>query len=135
MGLLDRLQHAYNAFTNRDPTYRPPGYSSSYRPDRPRFTGGNERSTITAVYNRIALDVAALTVQHVQLDENDRFIATRSSGLNNCLTLDPNIDQTGRALMQDIVMSMLDEGCVAIVPTDIIVKPSTNSFDVLTLRT
>ena len=135
MGLLDRLQHAYNAFTNRYPTYRPPGYSSSYRPDRPRFTGGNERSTITAVYNRIALDVAALTVQHVQLDENDRFIATRSSGLNNCLTLDPNIDQTGRALMQDIVMSMLDEGCVAIVPTDIIVKPSTNSFDVLTLRT
>ena len=135
MGLLDRLQHAYNAFTNRDPTYRPPGYSSSYRPDRPRFTGGNERSTITAVYNRIALDVAALTIQHVQLDDNDRFIATRSSGLNNCLTLDPNVDQTGRALMQDVVMSMLDEGCVAIVPTDIAIKPATNAFDVLTLRT
>lgn len=135
MGLLDRLQHAYNAFTNRDPTYRPPGYSSSYRPDRPRFTGGNERSTITAVYNRIALDVAALTIQHVQLDDNDRFIATRSSGLNNCLTLDPNVDQTGRALMQDVVMSMLDEGCVAIVPTDVAIKPATNAFDVLTLRT
>ena len=135
MGLLDRLQHAYNSFSNRDPTYRPPGYSSSYRPDRPRFTGGNERSTITAVYNRIALDVAALTIQHVQLDDNDRFIATRSSGLNNCLTLDPNVDQTGRALMQDVVMSMLDEGCVAIVPTDIAIKPATNAFDVLTLRT
>ena len=104
MGLLDRLQHAYNAFTNRDPTYRPPGYSSSYKPDRPRFTGGNERSTITAVYNRIALDVAALVVQHVRQDQDGRFLSVVSSGLNNCLTLDANVDQTGRALIQDIVM-------------------------------
>lgn len=135
MGLLDRLQHAYNAFTNRDPTYRPPGYSSSYRPDRPRFSGGNERSTITAVYNRIALDVAALVVQHVRQDNDGRFLSVVSSGLNNCLTLDANVDQTGRALIQDIVMSMLDEGCVAVVPTDILTKPGSTSYDILSMRT
>ena len=135
MGLLDRLQHAYNAFTNRDPTYRPSGYSSSYRPDRPRFSGGNERSIITSVYNRIALDVAALVVQHVRQDGDGRFISVVQSGLNNCLTLDANLDQTGRALMQDIVMSMLDEGSVAVVPTDTSVNPALNSYDILTMRT
>ena len=135
MGLLDRLQHAYNAFTNRDPTYRPSGYSSSYRPDRPRFSGGNERSMITSVYNRIALDVAALVVQHVRQDGDGRFISVVQSGLNNCLTLDANLDQTGRALMQDIVMSMLDEGSVAVVPTDILTKPGSTSYDILTMRT
>ena len=135
MGLLDRLQHAYNAFTNRDPTYRPSGYSSSYRPDRPRFSGGNERSMITSVYNRIALDVAALVVQHVRQDGDGRFISVVQSGLNNCLTLDANLDQTGRALMQDIVMSMLDEGSVAVVPTDTSVNPALNSYDILTMRT
>lgn len=136
MKLIDRLQHAYNAFTNRDPTYRSPGGGSfSSRPDRPRFSGGNERSIITSVYNRIALDVASLTIQHVRLDENDRFISTIDSGLNNCLTLDANIDQTGRALIQDIVMSMLDEGCVAVVPVDTNLNPSTGSYDVLSMRT
>ena len=135
MGLLDRLQHAYNAFTNRDPTYRPSGYSSSYRPDRPRFSGGNERSMITSVYNRIALDVAALVVQHVRQDGDGRFISVVQSGLNNCLTLDANLDQTGRALMQDIVMSMLDEGSVAVVPTDTSVNPALNSYDISTMRT
>ena len=136
MRLFDRLQHAFNAFTNRDPTYQVPyGGSANYRPDRPRFTGGNERSIVTAVFNRIALDVAALTVQHVKLDENERFIATIPSGLNNCLTLDTNLDQTGRAFMQDYVMSLLDEGCIAVIPTDTSLNPETGSFDVLTMRT
>lgn len=136
MGLLDRLQHAYNAFTNRDPTYKTSvGYSANYRPDRPRFTGGNEKSIITSVYNRIALDVASLVIQHVRLDDNDRFVSVVNSGLNNCLTLDANIDQTGRALIQDIVMSMLDEGCVAIVPVDTNINPETGSYDILSMRT
>lgn len=136
MGILDRLQHAYNAFTNRDPTYRMSiGGSSNYRPDRPRFTGGNERSMITSVFNRIALDASSLVIQHVRLDENDRFESVVPSGLNNCLTLDANIDQTGRALMQDIFMSMMDEGAVAVVPIDTNLNPKTGSFDVLSMRT
>ena len=134
MGLLDRLQHAYNAFTNRDPTYTPTGASYGLRPDRVRFTGGNENSIITSVYNRIALDVAALTIQHVRLDETDRFVSVINSEMNNCLTLDANIDQTGRALIQDIVMSMLDEGSVAVVPTDTTLNPMTGSFDILSMR-
>lgn len=136
MGLFDRLQHAFNAFTNRDPTYRSQvGGSSNYRPDRPRFTGGNERSIVTSVYNRIALDVASLAIQHVRLDDNDRFVSTVTSGLNNCLTLDANIDQTGRSIIQDIVMSMLDEGCVAVVPVDTDINPETGSYDILSMRT
>ena len=94
-----------------------PGYS--YRPDRNRYSRGNERSIITAVFNRIAMDVAQMDVQHVRLDENDRYIETIDSGLNNCLTVEANIDQTGRGFLQDVVASMLDEGVVAIVPTDV----------------
>lgn len=113
-----RLKHAWNAFLNRDPTgFRTdtgPGYY--YRPDRPRFTRGNERSIVTSVFNRIALDASSINIQHVRLDKNGRFSSVMKSGLNDCLTLDANIDQTGRAFMQDVVMSMLDEGCVAIVP-------------------
>lgn len=136
--LLDRLVHGWNAFMNKDPT-RPPidyGEISYYRPDRVRFSRGNERSIATAVYNRIAMDVAALDVFHIRLDDNGRFLETIDSGLNNCLTLEANIDQTGRAFMQDIVMSMLDEGCVAIVPTDTTVNPEiTGAYDILTMRT
>lgn len=113
-----RLKHAWNAFLNRDPTgFRTdtgPGYY--YRPDRPRFTRGNERSIVTSVFNRIALDASSINVQHVRLDKNGRFSSVMKSALNDCLTLDANIDQTGRAFMQDVVMSMLDEGCVAMVP-------------------
>lgn len=113
-----RLKHAWNAFLNRDPTgFRTdtgPGYY--YRPDRPRFTRGNERSIVTSVFNRIALDASSINIQHVRLDKNGRFSSVMKSGLNDCLTLDANIDQTGRAFMQDVVMSMLDEGCVAMVP-------------------
>ena len=139
MGLFDRLQHGWNAFVNnRDPTvnYYPAAGSYSYRPDRPRFSRGNERSIITAVYNRIAIDVAAIAIQHVRLDKNGRFIETINSGLNNCLTVEANIDQTGRAFIQDVVMSMLDEGCVAIVPVDTTFNPDlSGSYDIQTMRT
>ena len=137
MGFFNRLQHGWNAFANaRDPTLEyntGPGYY--YRPDRPRFTRGNERSIVTSVYNRIALDVSAISIQHVRLDDNGRFSSVIESGLNNCLTLDANMDQTGRAFIQDIVMSMLDEGCVAIVPVDTTLDPAvTSSFDINTMR-
>lgn len=134
-----RLKHAWNAFVNnRDPTasYRDIGPGYSYRPDRPRLTRGNERSIITSVYNRIALDVAAIDIRHVKLDEDDRFSEVIDSGLNNCLALDANIDQTGRAFIQDAVMSMLDEGCVALVPIETTFNPQqTGSFDINTIRT
>lgn len=138
MGLSDRLQHAWNAFMNRDPTstYRDIGSSYYYRPDRPRFTRGNERTIVTSIYNRIALDVSSVDIRHVRLDENGRFKEVIDSGLNNCLSIDANIDQTGRAFIQDVVMSMLDEGCVAIVPVDTTFNPRvTNSYDILSLRT
>lgn len=133
-----RLKNVWNAFRNRDPTinnYSDIGVSYGYRPDRIRFTRGNERSIVTSVYNRIALDAAAIDIKHCRLDDNDRFISTINSGLNNCLTLDANMDQTGRAFIQDAVMSMLDEGCVALVPVDTDNNPdTTNSYDILTLR-
>lgn len=133
-----RLKHAWNAFMNRDPTsdFRDTGPGYSYRPDRPRLTRGNERSIITAIYNRIALDAANVTIQHVQLDSDNRYLETRDSGLNRCLTLDANIDQTGRAFIQDAVLSMLDEGCIALVPIDTIGDPySTGSYDIQSIRT
>ena len=139
MGIKDRLQHAWNAFTNRDPTevYKYSGeYSSSYRPDRPRLSRGNERSIATAVFNRIAMDVASVTMSHAKVDQNGRFLSYVSSGLNNCLTLEANKDQTGRAFIQDVVLSMLDEGCVATVPVDTNIKPNGNgSIDIETMRT
>lgn len=139
MGLINRLKHSWNAFVNnRDPTYAyrsDVGASSYYRPDRVRFTRGNERTIVTAIYNRIALDVAALSIRHVQLDDDDRFISYVDSGLDRCLTLEANQDQTGRAFIQDVVMSMFDEGCVAIVPVDTDVDPNnTDSYDILSLR-
>lgn len=138
MGISDRLQHAWNAFMNRDPTYNYQDLGNSYsiRPDRPRFTRGNERSIVTSVYNRIALDVSAISIQHVRLDDNDRFKEQMNTGLNSCLTLSANTDQTGRAFIQDAVMSMLDEGCVAIVPIDTTTDPNiSDSYDILTMRT
>lgn len=139
MSLLNRLQHGWNAFVNnRDPTYdyKDFGVSYSYRPDRPRLTRGNERSIVTSVYNRIALDTAAINIKHCNLDDNGRFISEVDSNLNNCLNLEANVDQTGRAFIQDVVMSMLDEGCVAIVPIDTTFDPKkTQSYDILTMRT
>lgn len=141
MGLFDKLKHSWNAFVNnRSPTnyYNDIGYSYSYRPDRVRFTRGNERSIVTSVYNRIALDVSSIDIKHVRLDENGSFVSVIDSGLNNCLTLEANIDQTGRALKQDIVMSMMDEGCIAIVPVDTTVNPTETgpgAYDILSMRT
>ena len=140
MGFLDRLQHGWNAFVmNKDPTYqyRPDyGMSYSHRPDRPRLTRGNERSIVTAIYNRIAMDVAAITIKHCKLDGNGRYLEDIDSNLNKCLTLEANIDQTGRAFIQDAVLSMLDEGVVALVPIDTTLDPmKTGSYDILTMRT
>ena len=138
MGIKDRLQHAWNAFTNRDPTenYRYSGeYSSSYRPDRPRLSRGNERSIATSVFNRIAMDAAAINMFHAKIDQNGRFITYVNSGLNNCLTLEANKDQTGRSFIQDVVLSMLDEGCVAIVPVDTDkANDGANIVDIETMR-
>ena len=139
MKFTDRIKHSWNAFLNRDPTYNYRdlgGPSYGYRPDRMRFTRGNERSIVTSVYNRIALDAASIDIMHVQLDKDDRFESVRDSALNECLTRNANIDQTGRAFIQDVVMSMLDEGCVAIVPVDTTFNPDiTNSYDINTMRT
>lgn len=138
MGLMDRIHRGWNAFRNRDPTsqYRDIGSSYSIRPDRVRFTRGNERSIVTSIYNRIAMDVAAVDIKHCRLDDNERYISEINSGLNSCLNLEANIDQTGRAFKQDIVMSMFDEGCVAIVPVDTSLNPNvTNSYDILSIRT
>ena len=138
MELKDRLQHAWNAFMNRDPTnsYRDVGYGYSYRPDRPRLTRGNERSIVTSVYNRIAMDAAAINILHCRLDDDDRFIETIPSKLNECLTIESNLDQTGRAFKQDMFMSMLDEGVVAVVPIETTFNPNvTSSYDVLSMRT
>lgn len=138
MAFLDRLRHGWNAFLSDDEPKAAYSYGFSYgnRPDRVRMTRGNEKSIITAIYNRIASDAAAIDIEHVRLDEEDRYLETISSGLNNCLTLDANIDQTGRAFIQDVVMSMLDEGAVAIVPVDATINPAVStSFDIITMRT
>lgn len=138
MTIGSRLKHAWNAFMNRDPTpsYQQvgPGYSS--RPDRPRLTKGNERTIVTSIFNRIALDVSAITISHCKVDENGRFVESVNSSLNQCLNLEANIDQTGRAFMQDVVISMLDEGCVAIVPVQTTADPAlTSSYDIGSMRT
>lgn len=133
-----RFKNAWNAFFNRDPTpiFDNSGNSSSYRPDRYRPTRGNERSIITAINNRIAIDVAAIPIRHVRLDEDGGYLNTIDSGLNNCLNLEANLDQTGRAFIQDAVLSMLDEGCVALVPTVTDVNPDyTDSYDIYEMRT
>ena len=134
----NRLKHAFNAFMNKDPTYRyrDVGPSYSYRPDRIRLSRGNERSIVTSVYNRIALDVAQLDVKHCRLDKNDRFESVIDDGLNQCLTVSANIDQSARAFLQDVCLSLFDEGCVAIVPVDTSFDPAVStSFDVLSIRT
>lgn len=139
LNIGSRFKRAWNAFVNnRDPTFRSQDIGASYyrRPDRVRLTIGNERSIITSVFNKIAIDVASVDIKHVRLDENDRYVGLIDSKLNNCLSLEANIDQTGRAFLQDVVMSMLDEGCVAIVPVDTTFDPNvTDSYDILTMRT
>ena len=137
MSLGARLKHAWNVFTANE-FVKPRwdiGPSYHYRPDRPIFSRGNERSIITSVYNRIALDVAAISIQHVRLDDEGRFTSVMNSTLNDCLSLEANLDQTGRAFIQDIVQSMLDEGCVAIVPVDTDIDPDEGSYKIETMRT
>lgn len=132
-----RVKRAWNAFLNRSPTLRDEiGSSYSYRPDRPHLSRGNDRSIITAVYNRLAIDVSSITIKHCKLDGEDRYLSDVDSGLNNCLNISANKDQTGRAFMQDVVMSMFNEGCVAIVPVDTNINPNkSSSYDILSLRT
>lgn len=138
LSFSSRLRHAWDVFRNREPTYdyQDTGPSTSHRPDRTRLTGGNERSIVTSIFNRIALDVSSINIKHCRIDDNGRFKESINSSLDNCLNLEANIDQTGRAFMQDVVMSMLDEGCVAIVPTDTTLDPiATTSYDIQTMRT
>lgn len=132
-----RFKRAWNAFFNRDPTkIKYIETTQNYRPDRVRLSRGNERSIVTSIYNRIAMDVASITFQHVKLDENDRFLEEKNTKLNQCLTLEANLDQTSRAFMQDVVLSMFDEGVVAIVPVDTSTNPiESDGFDVLSMRT
>ena len=138
MSIIDRIKHGWNAFLGRDPTdhYRDAGASYPYRPDRPRATRGKERSIVTAIMNRMAMDAASISIKHVNLDKEGRYLSTRDSGLNTCLTLEANIDQTGRAFMQDVYFSMFDEGAVAMVPVDTTISPDiSSSYDILTMRT
>lgn len=140
ISMATRLKHAWNAFFNRDPTKDYPydlGYSSYYRPDRTRLSRRNERSIITAIYNRIAMDAAAIDIRHVRLDDEDRYLEQIPSKLNNCLSVEANIDQTGREFIRDAVLSMLDEGCIALVPIDTTTNPDKGepgAFDVETIR-
>ena len=136
MSFGSRLKHAWNAFVgNSEMEYRDLGMSYSYRADRPRLTRGNERSIVTSVYNRIALDVAAISIQHVRLDENGRYLSVIEDGLNNCLTLEANVDQTSRSFIHDVVISMFDEGSVAIVPVETTTDPNVSgSYDILSMR-
>lgn len=132
-----RLKHAWDVFMNKDPSYIQSNVGVGYyhRPGRPRLTRGNDRSIVTSVYNRIALDVAAIDIMHVRLDENGRYIETIDSKLNSCLTLEANIDQTARAFLHDAVLSMIDEGVVAIVPIETTFNPLvTGSYDILNMR-
>lgn len=135
----ERIQHAWNAFLNREPPNTPRydyGPSYSYRPDRKRLTRGNERSIVNAMYNRIAIDVSSINIKHVRLDGNDRFVESIDSKLNYALNTEANLDQTGRALIQDIVMSMFDEGVVAVVPVDTTLNPYiSGGYDIETMRT
>lgn len=140
MGIVDRLIHAWDAFKGRDPTGIPKevdiGYGSYSRPDRPRYTRGNERTMVAAVLNRIALDCAAIGIEHVRLDDQKRFLEDINSSLNECLTVSANIDQSGRAFLQDVIMSMLDEGVVAVVPTKSDFNPNLkDAFEIKELRT
>lgn len=139
MALTDRLQHAWNAFmSSRDPTpnttYTEYSNVTTYRPDRLIFSRGNEKSITTSIFNRIALDVAAITIRHVRLDKNNRMLEPIESGLDYCINVEANIDQTGRAFIQDLVMSMFDEGVIAAVPVDTNINPKTGSFEIKTIR-
>lgn len=135
MNIGSRLKHAWNAFLNRDPPGSGFGGGYSYRPDRMRYSRGSERTIINAIYNRIALDAASITINHVRLDENNRFDEIIDSGLNYCLNVEANADQTGRGLIQDIVMTFLEEGVAAVVPEKTDFDPrNNNSYEIYSMR-
>lgn len=135
MGIIQRTKNAWNAFMGRDPTPYDYGPASYYSPNYARYYQGSETTTIMAVYNRIALDVASVVIQHVRLDENDRYSETINDGLNYCLTQEANIDQTSRAFVQDCVLSMFTNGSIAIVPVEATNDITfTDSYDVLSMR-
>lgn len=137
MGIIDSLKHGWNAFTSRDPTkvvYKYIGPSSTINQDRPRLTRGNEKSIVTSIYNRLAVDVASTTIVHAKMDDQNRFLKEMETGLNNCLTLEANIDQTSRSFISDLVISLCDEGYVAAVPVDTSINPDSGSFDIETMR-
>lgn len=133
--LSDKIKYAWNVFSGKNQYQQSLGSSYYYRPDRIRFTRGNERTIVTSVYNRIGMDAASINIRHVQLDENSRYTSNILSGIDRCLTIEANIDQTGRSFIQDVVMSMLDEGCVAIVPVDTLLNSSSSGYDILSIRT
>lgn len=136
MSIGSRIKNAWNAFINNTPNISYDYSGSYYRPDRLRLSRGNERTIVTSVFNRIAVDVSSINIYHCQLDENDRLVSYMDSHLNKCLTIEANIDQTARAFMVDVVMSMMDEGCVAIIPTDTTLNPNlSDSYDILSMRT
>ena len=133
--IFERLQHSWNAFRGRDRPQVNTGFGTYFRPDSVRMRVGNERSIITAIYNRIALDVAANKIEHVEVDENQRYVRTIDDGLNDCVSLEANLDQTSRAFFQDVVLSMLEDGVVAIVPVDTTLDPTKSaSYDIQTIR-
>lgn len=136
---LSVIKHAWGLFTNtnnKNPTFNPAGSSYTISPTRPRFSRGNERTVVTSVYNRIAIDASSIEIKHVILDDEGRFKETKKTRLNNCLTTEANIDQTSRAFMLDVVISLLDEGCVAVVPVKTTINPdNTESYDIDELRT
>ena len=138
MALGERLMHAWNAFRNKDPSYGIGKYgeaSYSVRPDRTLMTRGNEKSIVTALYNRISIDISAMDIKHVKLDDQDRYLSDIDSFFNECLTVSANLDQTGRAFIQDLVLSLFDEGCVAVVPIETTLNPRvSNTFDIKNLR-
>lgn len=141
--MAQRIRSGWNAFISRDPTSTSiplseemSGFGYSSRPDRVRYTKGNQRSIVASIYNRISVDVASIKIEHAKLDKDGRYKERLSSGLNDCINVSANVDQTGRALIQDIVESMFDEGVVAVVPTDTNIDPiKTGSYDILELRT
>jgi len=138
MKIFDRLKHAWNAFVEENANfsnYKDLGYSTTFNPSRPRFTKGVDRSIVTSVYSRIAIDCSEITLNHVKLDKDGRMEKVINSGLNNCLTVEANKDQTAKAFIQDIIISLFDEGVVAIVPIDIEFNDDIQQFDIETMRT
>lgn len=133
--LASRLKNAWNAFQNKSPNYVSNYGGTYYKPDRIRLTRGNERSIVTSIYNRISLDVASISIRHCILDDEDRFMEYKNSSLDSCLNLEANLDQTSRSFIQDVVMSLFDEGCIAIVPVDTVRDPmKTDSYDIMSMR-